>query len=249
MTDDAVFNELRFEKAKDEYLNSEHKRYNIGTYSEGTLHMILKYFMCPDMKYHEVPLCGYIADIFNDGEVTEIQTGAFGNLVKKLDAYLPEYKVNVVYPVAYVKRICKIDKQTGDVSKPRKSPKKGRIQEILPELFYIRDKLGYDNLTVYVCMLEITEYRYDNPKRKGRTIRYDRVPTSFVSLMTLNVGDYSKLVPAELGDEFTSKEFAKASGLCGMRLSAALKTLCACGAISIKGKKGRAYIYGIDDQI
>ncbi len=246
MTEDTFFNEFRFEKAKDEYFKGEHKRYNIGTLSEGSLHMILKYFVCPDMKYHEVPLCGYIADIFKDGRVTEIQTRAFGNLEKKLEAFLPEHKVDIVYPVAYVKRISKIDKETGDVSKPRRSPKKGRIQEILPELFYIRKKLNDPNLKIHICMLEITEYRYDNPKRKGRTVRYDRVPTSFVSAMSLGCGEYSKLIPPDLGEEFTAKEFAKASGLCGMRLSAALKTLCECGAVSVKGKKGRAYIYGIE---
>jgi hypothetical protein len=118
--DETAVNEVRFARALDEYLGNEHKRYNIGTLCEGTLHMVLKYFICPDMAYHEVPVGGYIADVLQGDVITEIQTRGFRNLRDKLEAFLPLYKVNVVYPIAYVKRICKIDKNSGEISKPRK---------------------------------------------------------------------------------------------------------------------------------
>lgn len=246
MDDRTTANEVRFLKAQDEYFGGEHKRYNIGTLSEGTLHMMLKYFVCPDMAYHEVPVCGYIADILEGDTVTEIQTRDFRNLDKKLEAFLPSYKVDVIFPVAYVKRICKIDKKTGEISKPRKSPKKGRAQEILPELFYIRKHLSHPNLRIYICFFEITEYRHDNPKRRGRTVRYDRVPTSYVSHMSVGAGEYSKLLPSELPEEFTRAEFSKHSDLYGINLSSAINVLCECGAITKAEKRGRTYIYKIN---
>ena len=245
--DETAVNEVRFARALDEYLGNEHKRYNIGTLCEGTLHMVLKYFICPDMAYHEVPVDGYIADVLQGDVITEIQTRDFRNLRDKLEAFLPLYKVNVVYPIAYVKRICKIDKNNGEISKPRKSPKKGRATDILPELFYIKEHLENPNLSVQLCFLEITEYKYDNPKRRGRTVRYDRVPTAYVSQMSVGNGEYSKLLPPELPEEFTAKDFARHSGLCGMNLSSAIKTLCECGAIIRTGKNGRAYVYKIND--
>lgn len=248
MIDDrTVANEVRFARAQDEYFGSEHKRYNIGTLSEGTLHMMLKYFVCPDMAYHEVPVEGYIADVLEGNVITEIQTRDFRHLGEKLDAFLPSYKVNIVYPVAYVKRICKIDKNTGEISKPRRSPRKGRATDILPELFYIRRHLSNPNLRIYICFLEITEYKYDNPKRRGRTVRYDRVPTAYVSHMAVGGGEYSKLLPSELPEEFTVKDLAKLSGLCGMNLSSAIKTLCECGAVTKTGSRDRAYVYKIND--
>ncbi len=248
MIDDVTLaNEVRFARAQDVYFGDEHKRYNIGTLCEGTLHMVLKYFVCPDMAYHEVPVGGYIADVLEGDVITEIQTRDFRHLKDKLTAFLPEYKVHVVYPVAYIKRICKIDKNSGEISKPRKSPKKGRVSDILPELFYIKEHLLHPNLRIFICFLEITEYRCDNPKRRGRTVRYDRVPTSYVSHMSVRHGEYSKLLPSELSEEFTAKDFARHSGLCGMNLSSAIKTLCECGAITRIGKKGRAYVYKIND--
>lgn len=248
MIDDrTVANEVRFARASDEYFKGEHKRYNIGTLSEGTLHMVMKYFACPDMNYHEVPVLGYIADILEGDVITEIQTRDFRNLDKKLEAFLPSYKVDVIFPVAYVKRICRIEKETGDVSKARRSPKKGRVQEILPELFYIKRHLSHPNLRIYICLLEITEFRCDNPKRRGRTVRYDRVPTAYVSHMAVGTGEYSKLLPPELPEEFTAAEFSKLCGLCGVRLSVSIKTLCDIGVIEKTGKRGRAYIYKITD--
>ena len=78
----------------------EHERFNIGTYKEKKLHIILKKYFEPDERYHEIPTNGYIADIRKDNNIIEIETSGFSGLKPKLDAYLPTFHVTLVYPVA-----------------------------------------------------------------------------------------------------------------------------------------------------
>ena len=41
----------------------EHDRFNIGTYKEKKLHIILKRYFESDPAFHEIPTNGFIADI------------------------------------------------------------------------------------------------------------------------------------------------------------------------------------------
>ncbi len=47
----------------------------------------------------EIPVAGYIADIFTGEEIIEIQTGNFNKMRDKLNTFLPQYPVTIVYPV------------------------------------------------------------------------------------------------------------------------------------------------------
>ena len=41
----------------------------------------------------------YVADIYKDGEIIEIQTRQFNRMRGKLQAFLPLYPVTIVYPI------------------------------------------------------------------------------------------------------------------------------------------------------
>ena len=86
----------RFAAAR-EVLLQNHERYNIGTYRERSQHLILKHYFEPDSDRHEIPLEGYIADIYSEAGVIEIQTSSFGALQSKLEAFLRNYPVTLVY--------------------------------------------------------------------------------------------------------------------------------------------------------
>ena len=240
-----LFTEQMFNDAMQTVMHSEHERYNIGTYSEGTLHAVLKYASEPDKAYHEFSVCGYIADIFKNGVITEIQTRNFRNLNKKLSAFLPLYKVNIVFPVACVKYISVLNGETGEMSKERRSPKRENAYSILPELYFIRDHLKDPNLTIHLCFTELVEYRMTNPKRKTRLMRFDRVPKRLISVVKIGCDDHSLLLPCDLQGEFTSAQLSKKTGLRGVRLSGAIKVLESVGAIRLCGKRGRANLYEI----
>ena len=73
----------------------------IGTYSEKTVHALLKQYFEPDSRYHEVKYAGYIADIKHDNRIVEIQSTQLYRLRKKLAVFCQECEVNVVYPVCW----------------------------------------------------------------------------------------------------------------------------------------------------
>ena len=88
----------------------------IGTLSEKTIHATLKYYYAPNDRYHERKVGTYFADIMVDGEIIEIQTRNFNTLRKKLECFLMEHEVTIVYPVAHTKWLSWIDEETGEIS-------------------------------------------------------------------------------------------------------------------------------------
>ena len=73
----------------------------IGTYNEKLLHKILKRTVTDDASCFEVPCGRYVADVREQGRITEIQTGSFYPLAPKL-AYLletTEDAITVIHPI------------------------------------------------------------------------------------------------------------------------------------------------------
>ena len=78
----------------------ENKKNYIGTFSEKSLHAVIKNYYEPDINKQEIPVEKYIADIFNGQEIIEIQTGQFHRMKEKLECFLLQYPVIIVYPIA-----------------------------------------------------------------------------------------------------------------------------------------------------
>ena len=62
----------------------------------------------------EIRVGDFVADICYEDKIIEIQNGNFTHLVPKLEAFLPKYKVSVVYPIPYRKWMCWLDPETGE---------------------------------------------------------------------------------------------------------------------------------------
>ena len=60
----------------------------IGTLAEKTLHAVLKRYIEPDERFHEVQVGSFVADVFRDERIFEIQTGSFTPLRPKLETKL-----------------------------------------------------------------------------------------------------------------------------------------------------------------
>ena len=151
----------------------------IGTYMEKTIHIFLKNYFEPNTEFHEMPLGKKCADISNEHGIIEIQTRSFNNLRSKLEAFLPENKVTVVYPYAAIKWLSWLDPETGEITKKRKSPRKQTVFDSFYELYKIRPYLSHPNLNVYLIGLEVEETRlltgWSKDRKKGST-RVDRLP-------------------------------------------------------------------------
>jgi len=228
---------------------SEKQLMGIGTYKEKTLHVFLKHYFEPDINCHEIPVGRKCADIMNENGIIEIQTRSLGNLRSKLDSFLQENKVTVVYPYASVKWLSWLNPETGEISKPRKSPRKLNVFDSFYELYKIKKYLSHPNLSVYLIGLELHEIRvlngWSNDGKKGSE-RFDRFPLSVVeSLHIKNLDDYIWLIPANIPSPFTSKIYAEYAGIKQRYANNALNCLEYIGIIKCTGKDGRKKLYEI----
>ena len=206
----------RFEEIRDAAVSSGREGRSIGTYKEKTLHAILKDYYAPDKSMQEISVDGYVADIYTGQEIIEIQTANFNKMRAKLNCFLPNYPVTVVYPIARIKYLSWIDEATGECSKPRKSPVKGSVYRAFVELYKIKSILSQGNLCLCFPLLEVEEYRllngWSQDKKKG-SCRYDWIPRALLDEIRLEKPeDYLRLIPENLPEPFTALEFGKAVG-------------------------------------
>lgn len=237
----------RFLDACDRITHTEHIENGIGTLSEKTIHSVLKNYIEPDSSFHEIKTGRYVADIRNSCGIYEIQTRQFNKLRNKLEAFLPEYSVTVVYPIPHIKYLRWIDTDTGEISPARKSPKTGVFQSVFYELYKIKPYLTHPNFHLLLMLIDLEEYRflngYSKDRKKGST-RSDRIPTALYACEAImSISDYQKLIPDMLPETFTVKDYAKA---CHVNLTAAqpaVNVLTHIGVLEHIGKSGRAYLY------
>lgn len=227
-------------------------KYKIGTLSEKNLHAVLKQYFEPRIENQEIKIGRYVADIVSENKIVEIQTRAFNLLRKKLDAFLALEgitELTVVYPIAKTKWLSWIDKDTGEISKKRKSPKIGKIHDSFLELYKIKQQLTNPKLSFCFVLLDITEYRYLNgwniDKKRGSS-RCERIPNEIEDIVCIrSVNDYIKFLPESLPSRFTSKDYAKHTKLNLKSSQTALNVLNYVGAVKRVGKLGNMHLYEI----
>lgn len=233
----------------------------INTLNETNLHKSLKaiYRIQCDGK-SEAKVGAYIADILcPDDGIIEIQTGTLGKLLKKTEFFLSEKrKIKIVYPLATVKYIETKDAATGKITR-RKSPQKKNIYSVFKEITSLVPVLLEKNFTLEIIETEITEERAktEEPvqsKNKRRRFKKDWQKTGkrleqTGKIFTLHgISSYKKLLPKNLPDTFTSKEFfwlLKKNVPLVKRSDANLMlwVLSKIEIINTVGKKGNAKIY------
>ncbi len=238
---------LLFQEVCSSIIDQNIERNGIGTLSEKTIHAVLKSYFSPDSSYHEQRVHNYVADIQMGNQIIEIQTRAFNTLRRKLDAFLPDHKVTIVYPVAYTKWLCWVDESTGEVSKPRKSPKLGSPIQIFPELYKIKNYLNHPNLSIHIVLLDIEEYRllngWSHDRKRGST-RNDGIPVNFADELVIRERtDYAKLLPDSLPSQFTTKDYKKYAKVSQGTAWTALNILSYVNAIKQVGKKGNSHLF------
>ncbi len=191
----------------------------INTLNETLLHKTLKkIYQVHFQGKTEVNVGPYIIDIVaQDGGIIEIQTGSLGKLLKKIEYFLKEKRsVKIVYPIPTVKYI-----ETKDIEgkiKKRKSPQKKSIYSVFREISSLRSVLLNKDFSLDIIETEITEFRekktIKEQSRNGRRrFKKDWQKTGKklekIGKTTILHGklSYKKLLPKNLPESFTSKEF------------------------------------------
>lgn len=239
----------RLESIRDTVLKSVHGQMGIGTLKEKTVHMVLKKYYEDDIDYHEVAIDKYVADICRDNKIIEIQTGNFNKMRDKLEVFLKDYSVTIVYPIPCVKWLNWIDKDSLEIKSRRKSPKKGTPYQAFYELYKIKNYLKNSNLHLKIVMLDVEEYRllngWSEDKKRG-SVRYDRIPLKIEQEIDIDeINDYMQLIPYNLPENFLVKDYAKAAKLTPRKASTALNILSYLNIVEKIGKKGNAFVYQV----
>ena len=221
---------------------------SIGVLKEKPLHAIFKWWLDDNPAHHEICLsCGKVADSYDGTTVTEVQTGSFSPLRKKLEVLLEEYPVTVVHPVVRHKYLCWIDPDTGETTAPRRSPRVGSFADGGKELIYLLPLLDHPHLTVNLVLIDAEERRladgWGNSGKRG-SHRAMLLPLSVEDTLTLREpADYAALIPAALPSAFTAAAFGKAAKMQGRNLNGTLKVLLDRGVLKREKKEGNAWIY------
>jgi hypothetical protein len=225
----------------------------IGTLSEKTIHAALKNYFA-DENCQEVKVGSFVADAKTEDGIFEIQTRHFYTQKKKLEAFLPEYKVCLVYPVRHHRVLHWVDPETGEVTDGRKSPKIDRGYGIFHEMYGIREFINHENLTFCLMYIDSDEYKYldgyGEDKKKHAT-RIDGVPTELVAEINLCAPeDYIIFIPEELrNEEFTSLSFSKGAKISRSLAQEALNVMRLLGIVTILRKTKEGNIYKVNTNI
>lgn len=237
-----------FEQAKLKVLLKQYEQHGFGTLQEKTVHAVMKLYYEPNIDYHEVPIEGFIADIYTGSRIIEIQNGNFNRLRDKLAAFLPHYPVTVVLPIPHYKWLIWMDEESGELSKKHKSPITGSVYSAFPELYKIKNFLTDPNLSFAFPLIDMDEYRLLNgwsKDRKKGSNRYDRMPLAlFDEVQFDRPEDFIQVIPYEL-EEFTVKEFAKAAKIHCDLARVTLHILHSMKLVNRVGKRGREYLYEV----
>lgn len=250
---DLIEARTRFDAAKSQVITMTPRiRHGIGMQSEKTLHAVLKNYIDPDEDHQEIPIDRYIADLYYDGQITEIQTAHMDAMRAKLNCFLAQYPVRIVYPIPAQKWVIWVDPGTGALLNRNRSPLRGSFYHAFRELYRIRPWLQDPNLSLELLLIDMDEYRLlDGWSRDGKrgSHRYDRIPLFLQDRMLLTCPrDYMQLVPADLPEPFTSAQFAEAAGFRRKGFSTVLLLLTELGVLERTGKKGNSYLYRVTQE-
>lgn len=240
---------IKFNTEKDKILSGYNYSKGIGTLSEKTLHKIIKFYLDNDEEHQEIKIDKYYADIMKDNTIYEIQTRSFNKLRGKLDVFLKEYKTYIVYPIPYIKWVYWINHDTGEITKKRKSPKKGSIYDCFYELYKIKPYLNNENIRLCLMLINMDEFKnldgWNESKKRGSS-RFDRVPLELVEEIYFETkDDYKLFIPETLTGGFTAKDYQKATNINIYYARIAVNILTSIGVLKVIGKDKKQNIYEV----
>lgn len=219
---------------------------HIGTLGEHSLHADLKAWYAQPSDRLEVLVDGYVIDIVRGETLIEIQTGNFSAIRRKLERLLADHPLLLLYPIAGERWIVRETEAGGFVSR-RKSPKRGRVEDIFSELVRIPHLLTHPHLEVGALFTQEEQVLRDDGKgswrRKRWSIHDRRLLAVTGQVIFEKPCDYLALLPADLPRPFTNQILAASLGL---RLSLAQKmtyTLRKAGVLEQVGKRRNAHLF------
>ena len=220
----------------------------IGIYNEKRLHKILKRAICRHESCFEVKVGKYTADILEDNRIYEIQCAGLYPLREKIAYYLEQtdFSVCVVHPLVAKRTLIRAERDTGEVARVRRSPKREGVENALPMLFHLASAFKSGRFSLVLPLIEVEEYRYSEAVRGRKSGKYDSelFPTTLVGIEEFSSPrDFERFIPEELrGREFSPAEYIPHTPLKARDAYSALKFLAEVGLLK-RCKDGRRVLY------
>ncbi len=222
---------------------------NIGLLNEKPLHASLKEWYAQPGDQFEVPVDGFIIDIVRDDLLLEIQTGSFASIKAKLAKLVRSHQIRLIYPIAQEKWIVRLAKDESGAATRRKSPKRGRVEDLFWNMVSIPQLISSRNLSLEVLFIREEEARRyaGRPKwrRRGWVIAERRLLEVVDRRVFDKPADWLALLP-EGFEPFTARDLAEGMGI---RLKLAQKmaySLREAKLVQLIGRRGRANLYAAD---
>jgi len=213
---------------------------------EQSLHNQLKDFYAGEGDGVEATVDGYKVDVVRGDVLVEVQTGNFGAIRQKLHDLLRSHRVLLVHPVPLNKWIVRVDHQGGQVSR-RRSPKKGRVEEVFYELVHTPELIVCPSLELEVVMVDAEELWADDGRGSWRRRRWSIVDRRLLSVVESRVftdpRDYLGLVPEALRPGFTAGDLARESKLSSGLAQKMVYSLRKAGLLEPAGRRSRSNLY------
>ena len=219
----------------------------ISTFNEKPLHAALKAWYARPGDRLEARVDGFIIDIVRDGLLIEIQTTGLASLKRKLCALVDDHHVRLVYPIPREKWIVKLAEDDHSAPSRRKSPKRGKIEDLFGELVSFPKLLAHPNFALDALLIQEEEIRrYDGKRgwrRRGWVTQERRLLQVVDQRRFSTPGDLGELLPLDLGEPFTTSDLARAIARprrLAQRMAYCLREM---GEIKAVGKQGNAILY------
>lgn len=221
----------------------------IGSLNEKPLHAALKQWCATPTSRSEVSMDGFVIDVVRDDVLVEIQTKGFTSIKRKLLALTESRKVILVHPIAKEKWIVRLTtKKNGtELRQRRRSPKKGRFEDVFLELVSIPKLFDSPNFALQLVLIREEEIRVHSTKRgwrrKGWVTHERRLIEIVEQRLFESAQDMAALLPEGLPDEFTTSDVAASSGRpiwLAQKMAYCLREM---GVLEKIGKRGNAIVY------
>jgi hypothetical protein len=218
--------------------------------NEQPLHAALKTRYARPGSRLEVEVDGFVVDVAREDLLVEIQTGNFSSIKQKLTSLTERHPVLLVYPVPREKWLIKLPREPDGQTRRRKSPKRGRVEEVFKELVSFPQLMCNRAFSLEVVFTREEEVRRYDPER-WRNRGWVTVERRLLDVVDRHAfrqpEDLAALLPSDLPDRFTTADLAEAMD--GPRWLAQKMAYCLrkMDAIAQVGRRGRSNLYVIDD--
>ena len=216
--------------------------------TEQSLHNQLKDLYAGEGDVVEAAVDGYIVDVVKGDVLVEVQTGNFGSIRQKLIDLLRSYRVRLVYPVPQNKWIVRLDANGGLASR-RRSPKRGRVEEVFYELVYTPELATLEGFELEVVMVDAEELWVDDGRGSWRRRKWSIADRRLLAVnerrLFRDPWDYLELLPASLLGGFTARELAGESKLSSGLAQKMVYSLRKMGLLEQAGRRGRSKLYRV----